>query len=134
MNNNVNENIEKNNNIIITKQELSEDIIKNKIKKYVEYFDYNFTEEEMNLILKENVAQIENMLDRLSNSDFSLQSDYIEIPGRPSDKDGNMVIEDSILKRAEIKNNKQGILDFIDEICKAGATYGAKGVIRYGNK
>lgn len=117
--------------IIITKDELNKEIILKKIVEEINKETNLLTEEDKNLVLKHTYPQIENYIDRLAETDFSLEGEEpICISEVKSDAKGNMNIKDSLLRRAEIPNSKEGVFEFIEEICIAATNYSVKGVLK----
>lgn len=119
-------------NIIISKEEISEKIIIDKISKRINFLDKNLKEEDKEKIITHGLAQISNVLDKLSKEDSVLSNkEYIIIPEYNTSSDGTIEIKDPLLKKSNIINNKQGIINFIYELCDTSANYGVRGVQKY---
>lgn len=120
--------------MIFTKEEIGKDVVLKKIENRLKDFNYEFSDTEKNLIVKNTYPQIENIIDRLFKTDFSLSQDCLESPNYNTDIRGYIDSKDPLIRRVEIVNSKEGILNFLDDICIASVGYSAKGVIDDGNR
>lgn len=119
-------------NIIISKDEISEEIIVDRISKRINFLDKSIKEEDKEKIITHGLAQISNVLDKLSKEDSVLDDmRCITIPEYSTSPEGTIEIKDPLLKKSNIKNNKQGIIDFIYDLCDTSANYGVRGVQKY---
>lgn len=121
--------------IIFTSDELSQEYIIDKIKEELSRSKYKLTDQQKSIITQHSYAQIENVIDRITETDFSLMNDKIKVPDYEVDDDGYILFKDSMLKKSNMKYTKESILSFIDELCISATRYGIKGVVQYyGNR
>lgn len=120
--------------IIFNNDELNQELILNEIKKEIDSYRVDISKEDKKLIMSHSYAQVENLIDKIAQSDFSLLNDTIDIPVYEVNEDGYIIFKDSILKNSKIKYTKESILGYIKELSRVTARYGTKGVIASGNR
>lgn len=119
-------------NIILNKQEISEEIIISKLSERINELDSNISNEDKDKILIHGLAQISNIIDKISKTDSVLSNNKdIVIPEYKVNEEGIIQFKDPLLKKSNIKYDKESILSFLYKLCETTANYGVKGVQKY---
>lgn len=118
--------------ITFTKEELSQNLVLEKIENEISKSKNNVSEKDKELIIKHTYAQIEIVVDKLMGGANSLFREPT-LPKYEVDKDGFIIFEDKVLKNSRLKYSKESVLNFINELCISAPRYAMKG-IAYGKR
>ena len=120
------------NNLILEKDEISEEIIISKLLDRINELDENINQEDKDKIIRHSLAQISNIIDKISKTDSALTNKgQIVIPEYEINEDGLIKFKDPLLKKSNMEYNKESILNFLYNLCDTAANYGVKGVHKY---
>lgn len=118
--------------IRFTKEELSQNLILEKIENEIAKSKKKISSKDKELIIKHSYAQIEIIIDKLMGGANSLFREPT-LPKYEVDKEGFIIFEDKVLKNSKLKYNKDSVLNFINELCISAPRYAMKG-IAYGKR